>query len=138
MEEELVEARLDALAFARDQEAFVEELQSANEEVISSNEELQTVNEELRTSKEETESSNEELTVTNQELQIRNDLLNQSYDYSKAIIATMPNPMLILDKSLRVKSASKVFYEKFKVNEAETEGVFLYDLGNRQWNIPYL
>lgn len=138
LEEELVEARLDALAFARDQEAFVEELQSANEEVISSNEELQTVNEELRTSKEETESSNEELTVTNQELQIRNDLLNQSYDYSKAIIATMPNPMLILDKSLRVKSASKVFYEKFKVNEAETEGVFLYDLGNRQWNIPYL
>ena len=76
--------------------------------------------------------------VTNQELQARNDLLNQSYDYSEAIIATMPNPMLILDKSLRVKSASKIFYEKFKVNEAETEGVFLYDLGNRQWNIPYL
>lgn len=138
LEEELAEARLDALAFAHDQEALNEELQSANEEIVSSNEELQTVNEELGTSKEETESTNEELTVTNQELQTRIDLLNQSYDYSEAIIATMHNPMLILDKSLRVKSASKTFYKVFKVTEEETEGIKLYELGNRQWNIPRL
>lgn len=138
LEEELAAAHADALALAQEHEAFTEELQSANEEVVSSNEELQTVNEELETSKEEIESANEELTTTNQELQTRNDLLNESYDFSEAVIATMHNPMIVLDKNLRVKSANKMFYKKFQVNEEETEGVLLYNLGNKQWNIPRL
>jgi len=138
LEEELVAAHADALTISQDQEAFTEELQSANEEVVSSNEELQTVNEELETSKEELESANEELTTTNQELQIRNDLLNESYEYSEAIISTMNEPMLVLGKDLRVKSANKAFYKKFEVSQEETEGILLYDLGNKQWDIPAL
>lgn len=138
LELELAAAHADALAIAQEQEAFTEELQSANEEVVSSNEELQTVNEELETSKEEIESSNEELTTTNQELQTRNDLLNESYEYSEAIVSTMHEPMLVLGKDLRVKSANKAFYKKFGVTEEQTEGVRLYDLGNGHWNIPAL
>lgn len=138
LEQELAVAHADALALAMEQEAFTEELQSANEEVVSSNEELQTVNEELETSKEEIESANEELTTTNQELQTRNDLLNESYEYSNAIVATMHEPMLVLGKDLRVKSANNAFYEKFGVTEDQTVGVLLYDLGNKQWNIPAL
>jgi len=138
LEQELASAQADALTLAQEQEAFTEELQSANEEVVSSNEELQTVNEELETSKEEIESANEELTTTNQELQTRNDLLNESYEYSNAIVSTMHEPMLVLGKDLRVKSANKAFYKKFGVTEEQTEGVLLYDLGNKQWNIPAL
>ncbi len=138
LELELAAAHADALAIAQEHEAFTEELQSANEEVVSSNEELQTVNEELETSKEEIESANEELTTTNQELQTRNDLLNEAYGYSEAVFETIHEPMIVLDKNLRVKSANKTFYKIFKVNEEETEGVLLYDLGNKQWNIPRL
>jgi two-component system CheB/CheR fusion protein len=138
LEEELALAYADAIALSQEHEAFTEELQSANEEVVSSNEELQTLNEELETSKEEIESANEELTTTNQELQTRNDLLNESYDYSVALLSTLHEPMIVLDKKLRVKSANKAFYEKFKVKEEETEGELLYDLGNKQWNIPLL
>ncbi len=138
LEEELAAAHADALSLSQEQEAFTEELQSANEEVVSSNEELQTVNEELETSKEEIESANEELTTTNQELQTRNDLLSESYEYANAIVSTMHEPMLVLGKDLRVKSANKAFYEKFGVTEEQTEGVLLYDLGNQQWNIPAL
>lgn len=138
LEEELAIAHADALAFSQEQEAYIEELQSANEEVVSSNEELQTVNEELETSKEEIESTNEELITTNQELQTRNDLLNESYEYSDAIISTLHGPMIVLDKDLRVKTASKSFYKKFNVAEEETEGILLYDLGNKQWDIPEL
>ena len=138
LELELAAAHADALAIAQEQEAYTEELQSASEEIVSSNEELQTVNEELETSKEEIESANEELTTTNQELQTRNDLLNEAYDYSEAVFATIHEPMLVLDKNLRVKSANKTFYKIFKVNEEETEGMLLYDLGNKQWNIPRL
>jgi two-component system CheB/CheR fusion protein len=138
LEEELAAAHLDALTNSQDQEAFTEELQSAQEEVVSSNEELQTLNEELETSKEEIESANEELTTTNQELQTRNDLLNESYEYSNAIIATMHEPMLVLGKDLRVKSGNKAFYEKFGVTEEETVGELLYELGNKEWKIPAL
>jgi two-component system, chemotaxis family, CheB/CheR fusion protein len=138
LEDELAIAHADALAISQEQEAFTEELQSANEEVVSSNEELQTVIEELETSKEEIESANEELTTTNQELQTRNDLLNESYEYSEAIVNTMHEPMLVLGKDLRVKSANKSFYKKFAVSEEQTEGSLLYDLGNKQWDIPAL
>lgn len=138
LEQELAEAHADALSIAQEQEAFTEELQSAHEEVVSSNEELQTLNEELETSKEEIESANEELTTTNQELQTRNDLLSESYEYSNAIVATMHEPMLVLGNDLRVKSANTAFYRDFGVTEEQTEGVLLYDLGNKQWDIPEL
>jgi two-component system CheB/CheR fusion protein len=138
LEEELVAARADMHAYVQEQESITEELQSANEEVVSANEELQTVNEELETSKEEIESTNEELTTTNQELQTRNDLLQESYEYAEAIIATINEPLLVLDQHLCVKSANKSFYSKFKSNKEDTEGVLLYDLGNKDWSIPRL
>jgi len=138
LEQELAAAHADALAIAQEHEAFTEELQTANEEVVSSNEELQTVNEELETSKEEIESANEELTTTNQELQTRNDLLNEAYDYSEAVFATIHEPLIVLDKNLRVKSANKRFYKLYNTKVEETEGMLLYDLGNKQWNIPRL
>ncbi|MFO7868731.1 MAG: CheR family methyltransferase [Bacteroidales bacterium] len=138
LEQQLAAAHADALSASHEQEAFAEELQSANEEVVSSNEELQTVNEELETSKEEIESTNEELITTNQELQTRIDLLNESYEYSNAIVSTMHDPLLVLGKDLRVKSANQAFYKTFDVTEEQTEGVFLYELGNKQWDIPQL
>lgn len=138
LEDELTAARADMQAFSQEQEAFIEELQSANEEVVSSNEELQSVNEELETSKEEIESTNEELTTTNQELQTRNELLNESYLYSDAILSNIQDPLLVLDRDLRIVSASKSFYKKFTFTVEETEGILLYDLGNKEWDIPEL
>lgn len=138
LEGRLAEAQANSLATSQEQEAFAEELQSANEEVVSSNEELQTVNEELETSKEEIESTNEELTTTNQELQTRIDLLNEAYEYSNAIVSTMHEPMLVLGKDLRVKSANRAFYKTFGVSKEQTEGMLLYELGNKQWDIPAL
>lgn len=138
LKKELMTARADMQAYVHEQEAFTEELQNANEEVVSSNEELQSVNEELETSKEEIESTNEELITTNQELETRNELLNESYDYSEAIINTIHEPMLILDKDLRVKSANQAFYKNFRVRREDTEHALLFELGNRQWDIPRL
>ena len=138
LEQELAAAHADALSIAQEQEAFTEELQSAHEEVVSSNEELQTVNEELETSKEEIESANEELSTTNQELQTRNDLLNEAYDYSEAVFSTIHEPMVVLDKNLRVKSANKTFYKTYNTKVEETEGMLLYEIGHKQWNIPRL
>jgi len=138
LEVELAAAQADAITYLEEQEAFAEDLQRANEEVVSSNEELQTLNEEQVTASEEIESVNEELITANQELHTRNDLLNEAYEYADAIVSTMHDPFIVLDKELRVKSANKIFYEKFGLTKAQTEGVFFYTLGNNQWNYPEL
>lgn len=47
-------------------------------------------------------------------------------------------PILILDKDLRVISANESFYKMFQVEPKDTENKLLYKLGNNQWNIPTL
>jgi two-component system CheB/CheR fusion protein len=138
LEEELACARADMGSITHDQEAANEELQSANEEIVSSNEELQSLNEELETSKEEIESTNEELTTSNQELHVRIQQVEELNNYNEAILSTVHEPVLILDKDIKIKSANKSFYKTFQVNEAESIGKSLYKLGNNQWNIPGL
>ena len=138
LEQELAQVREDMRSISEDQEAVNEELQSANEELLSGSEELQSLNEELETGKEELQSTNEELTVVNQEMLGLNEQITASRDYADAIISTIREPLLVLDKNLRVKTANRSFYKTFHVNEQETEGKLIYDLGNRQWNIPQL
>ena len=135
---ELTQAREDMRSITEDQEASNEELQSANEELLSSSEELQSLNEELETGKEELQSTNEELTVVNQEMISLNEQVTAARDYAEAIIANIHEPLLVLDKNLRIRTANNAFYKTFRVNEKETEAVLIYDLGNKQWDIPEL
>ncbi|MEO6305495.1 MAG: chemotaxis protein CheB [Bacteroidia bacterium] len=136
--EELNNAGVEIHSIIESHETAFEELQAANEEIVSSNEEFQTLNEELESTKEEIEAANEELISTNRELKKHNLLLEESYSYSQTIIATIHEPMLILDGKLNVKSANKSFYKKFHVTQEETEGTPVFDLGNKQWDIPKL
>ncbi len=138
LQDELQTVREDMRSIIEEQEASNEELQSANEEIVSSNEELQSINEELETSKEELESSNEELMTINSELQMRNEQLSASYEYSEAVFNTITESVLFLDKDLRIKSANKSFYKTFKEKEENTEGRLIYELAERQWDIPGL
>jgi two-component system, chemotaxis family, CheB/CheR fusion protein len=138
LELELAQTREDMRSITEDQEAANEELQSANEELLSGSEELQSLNEELETNKEELQSTNEELTIVNQEMISLNEQVTEARDYAEAIITTLREPLLVLDKKLRIKTANDSFYKSFLVNEQETEGKLIYDLGNKQWNIPAL
>jgi two-component system cell cycle sensor histidine kinase PleC len=62
----------------------------------------------------------------------------RSLEYAESIINTVREPLLVLDQDLRVVTASRSFYEFFKVRSEETVGKLIYDLGNEQWNIPKL
>ncbi|MGZ3846872.1 MAG: CheR family methyltransferase, partial [Flavisolibacter sp.] len=138
LESELLQAREDMRAITEEQEAANEELQSANEELLSGSEELQTLNEELVTSKEEIQSTNEELTTLNQELMERNEQLVNARRYAEAIVSTIHEPLVILTKNLKIKSANKCFYEKFNVTEQQTEGKDFLEWANGIWNVPEL
>ncbi len=56
----------------------------------------------------------------------------------ESIIHPVREQILVLDTHLRVKSASKSFYDAFQVPTDQTIGKQLADLGNGQWNIPAL
>jgi signal transduction histidine kinase len=58
--------------------------------------------------------------------------------HARNIVETVREPLLVLDRALHVKMASRAFYSTFGVSANNTLGRFLYDLGNRQWNVPAL
>lgn len=63
---------------------------------------------------------------------------DEALEYAESIINTVREPLIALDQDLRVVSASRSFFEVFKVKPEETVGQLIYDLGNRQWDIPKL
>jgi len=54
------------------------------------------------------------------------------------ILGSIREPLVVLDSDLKVVKANRSFYQTFNVKPDETEGTLIYDLGNRQWNIPKL
>ncbi|MEO0386096.1 MAG: chemotaxis protein CheB [Pseudomonadota bacterium] len=93
-----------------------EELQALNEELQSSNEELQSTNEELETSNEELQSTNEELSTVNEELQINAQELQSVNESLRSILENVGIPMLVVDRSLVINSASRVAEEFFSLD----------------------
>jgi PAS domain S-box-containing protein len=71
-------------------------------------------------------------------LQSLNDKLQETGIYAKAIVETVREPLIVLDADLRVQTANPSFYKTFGVTPDKTENCLLYDLGNRQWDIPDL
>jgi PAS domain S-box-containing protein len=62
----------------------------------------------------------------------------RSQEFSDSVIDTVREPLIILDQDLRVVNAGRSFYKFFKVVPEETVGQLIYDLGNKQWDIPKL
>jgi two-component system CheB/CheR fusion protein len=58
--------------------------------------------------------------------------------YTERIINTLRDPLIVMDKDLKVMSCTSGFYNKFNVTETDTEGHYFFELGNQQWNIPEL
>ena len=57
---------------------------------------------------------------------------------AQSIVDTVREPIIVLDKDLRVIAASRSFYSAFEVSPEETQGKLLYALGDGQWDIPKL
>ncbi len=65
-------------------------------------------------------------------------LVQDAFEYAINILETQREPFLVLDKDLRVVSANRSFYKTFRVEKEATQGRFVYELGDGQWNIPAL
>ena len=64
--------------------------------------------------------------------------LKEAQNYAESIIRTIRDSLIVLTPKLKAVSANRAFYETFHVSREETEGRLIYELGNRQWDIPVL
>lgn len=68
----------------------------------------------------------------------RGKFWEESWTYIKTVVDVVREPVLILDKDLRVMAGNESFYRTFQVESRDTERKVVYELGNGQWNIPAL
>lgn len=61
-----------------------------------------------------------------------------SNELAESIVETMREALLVLNDSLEVVAANRSFYRMFQVQPDDTIGKKVYELGNRQWDIPKL
>ncbi|MCK9391350.1 MAG: PAS domain S-box protein [Syntrophales bacterium] len=78
------------------------------------------------------------LEKTRKELEVIKIAADEVSEFAESIINTVREPLISLDQNLRVVTASRSFYDFFKVNPEDTVGQLIYDLGNKQWDIPKL
>jgi PAS domain S-box-containing protein len=64
--------------------------------------------------------------------------VREALRYAESIVETVREPLVVLNVDLKILSANRSFYNTFKVTPDETVGNFIYDLGDRQWDIPRL
>ncbi|OHD22386.1 MAG: hypothetical protein A2Y38_22190 [Spirochaetes bacterium GWB1_59_5] len=78
------------------------------------------------------------LETTRKELVVIKQAADATSEFAQSLINTVRESLLSLDQDLRVVTVSRSFYEMFKVKPEETVGQLIYDLGNKQWDIPKL
>jgi PAS domain S-box-containing protein len=64
--------------------------------------------------------------------------LDDSGKFAQAIVDTIRDPLLLLDKHLCVVTANRAFYQTFRMNRQDIQGRPVYELGDCQWDIPEL
>jgi len=64
--------------------------------------------------------------------------LDEGGTLAEAIVDAIREPLLVLDKNLRVVTANRSFCSTFSMTCPDVQGRSFYALGNGQWNIPGL
>jgi PAS domain S-box-containing protein len=69
----------------------------------------------------------------------RNDAeLQDSLAYLESIFDTAHECLIVLDKTLAVRTANRSFYQAFNINSQQTVGQQIWQLGQGEWDIPEL
>lgn len=98
--------------------------------------------EELRTRLDDTEQrlreTSEILQAQIAERERAEEIFEGAQKYTKNLVETLRQPLIVLTPDLKVISANHSFYEKFHLTPEGTEGLFVYSIGDHAWDIPAL
>jgi PAS domain-containing protein len=64
------------------------------------------------------------------------ETFEKAQKYTEGIVETIREPLLVLTADLKVITANRSFYEMFHVTPKETEGRFVYSIGDHALDIP--
>lgn len=78
------------------------------------------------------------LTFTDISSRIKAVAAQQSQLLAEGIVNTVRESLIVLDGTLKVVTASRSFYREFQSTPEDTVDRQIYELGNRQWDIPAL
>jgi PAS domain S-box-containing protein len=59
-------------------------------------------------------------------------------EYTKAVINTIADALVIVDGNLRLQAANQAFYAMFQTSREVSQGAHLHDLGNGGWDVAQL
>ena len=59
-------------------------------------------------------------------------------EFAQDVVETVREPLVVLDREMKVVSANAAFYGRFKLTPRLAERCLLYELNRRQWDIPEL
>lgn len=65
-------------------------------------------------------------------------IFEETREYAEVIVEAVRESLIVLDANSKIITANRSFYGTFKVTPEEAKGRSLYELGNRQWDIPRL
>ena len=79
-----------------------------------------------------------DISVNREAAQIKGAAVQLARELAEGTVNTVVEPLIVLDSVLQVVSASRAFFQHFKVTPEQTVGRKIYELGNGQWNIAAL
>ncbi len=82
--------------------------------------------------------ANELLRVQIAERKRAEETFEKAKKYTESIVETIREPLIVLTADLKVISANRSFYDTFKLAPEEIEGIFFFEVSDRQWDIPAL
>ena len=63
---------------------------------------------------------------------------DEAREFAQNVVETVREPLVVLDRDLKVVSANQAFYRRFRLTAQLTERRSLYELNKGQWDIPDL
>jgi len=92
----------------------------------------------LKAANQQLQASNQQIRASEEEIRLKIIEVDEAHQFANGVLNIINEPFLVLDKKLNVVMAGRAFYEKFQVSKEDTEGCLVYELGNKQWDIPKL
>lgn len=73
-----------------------------------------------------------------EEVRRAQETVRSARDYAEGIVATIREPLVVLDQAACVVSANPAFYARFHLEPRKVVGCALFDLGGGRWDVPDL
>jgi two-component system CheB/CheR fusion protein len=62
--------------------------------------------------------------------------IEKSRNFSQTIVATIREPLIVIDSDWKIATANSSFYKTFRIEPKEIEQISIWDIRNHEWDIP--